>query len=115
MQFICQWCGHFAVSNSVEWLDSGTVLTCSECGGETVVDLDRPTVRAERHKLAYLMSQLPRHALETVLYPDSTLCLGCAEGGCDYPDCDCSCHVRVETAHAMVQDWIQKVKAERAS
>ena len=48
--YICAHCGGFATVplSSVEFLDSGTVLTCDKCGQDTVIDLDTPGRRAER-------------------------------------------------------------------
>ena len=49
LTFICAHCGDFAEvpSLTVEVLDSGTTLTCDECGRATIVDLSTSEERAK--------------------------------------------------------------------
>ena len=45
-KYLCAHCGALSPINDDTWLDSGTTLTCIECGAETVVDLFTPQQRA---------------------------------------------------------------------
>ena len=47
MTYICANCGTFAKDSTADVIDSGTVLTCNECGKETVVDLNTPEQRSK--------------------------------------------------------------------
>lgn len=51
--------------------------------------------------------EFPETALLILLCPDSFLCLECAEGGCEYPDCDCTCHHRLDNARAEARAWLR--------
>jgi DNA-directed RNA polymerase subunit RPC12/RpoP len=46
MNFICAHCGAWVLIEA-DFLDSGTTLTCNECGKVTIVDLFRPEERAK--------------------------------------------------------------------
>lgn len=48
LAYVCAACGAFAKTEAT-MLDSGTTLTCDECGKDTVVDLDTPEQRAKRY------------------------------------------------------------------
>ena len=48
--YLCQQCGT-PNAVAIDFLDSGTTLTCPACGGETIVDLFRPDLRAEMYRI----------------------------------------------------------------
>ncbi len=60
LAYICAHCGCIAEvpMGAVEPLDSGTTLTCDECGEATVVDLFTP---AQREKMCRQLIKINEH------------------------------------------------------
>ena len=50
--------------------------------------------------------------IEVCLYPDRSRCVNCAEGGCDWPDCECHCHDREDEARAHLSQATSEVKRD---
>lgn len=46
VSYHCKHCGNI-VSQEIDWLDSGTIIFCPMCDGQTIVDLSTPAERAD--------------------------------------------------------------------
>ena len=61
LSYSCAHCGAFAKvpASTLDMLDAGTTLRCSECGGATVVDLFRPEDMAELYRRGGVVPEAP--------------------------------------------------------
>lgn len=107
--FLCEWCGEPVTDRDIDDIDSGTILTCPKCQGESVVDLNRSQQRAAWYKLGLWASRRPRQALRTLADPKPLLCSACAELGYARPECP-GCSAIMHCARFTVAQWLQELQ-----
>lgn len=109
MNYVCEHCGALVTDPNIEEIDSGTVLTCPKCDGETVVDLSRPDERKAWYKLGLWASRRPRWELKALSDINSVLCSSCAALGHARPECR-GCTALMNQARLTVARWLNELE-----
>ena len=107
--FICEWCGELQSDPNIIEIDSGTILTCPKCRGETVIDLNGRQQRSAWYKTALWASRKPRQALKILSDPNQILCSACAALGHARPEC-AGCTAAIQCAQVTVAKWLNELE-----
>lgn len=68
VKFVCSWCGELVDPVvAIEDVDSGTVLTCRACEGDTILSLATPKEKADQLSGLALLAMFPKYALGVIL------------------------------------------------